>query len=154
MNMDIQAALEVADETDAYLQISDLIFEKGQNQGFDALTYSEKTFYCIDGFLREMGNGGLAHFFYNESGSHAGDTIQALDQIKVPSAKEIVVKALECFPDKQVPQDNEDRIQEFGRIEENYAELIGRLDDQFYTTESEVVKKTLKYVADNLKDFS
>ena len=42
MNMDIQAALDVADETDAFLQITDVIYDKEADDGYDALSVGEE----------------------------------------------------------------------------------------------------------------
>ena len=56
MNMEIQAALDVADETDSFLQITDVIYDKESEMGYDSLTEAEKTVYCIDQLLSEMEN--------------------------------------------------------------------------------------------------
>ena len=39
--MEIQAALDVADETDSFLQITDVIYDKAEN-GYDSLNEAEK----------------------------------------------------------------------------------------------------------------
>ncbi len=88
--MEIQAALDVADETDSFLQITDVIYEKESEAGYDALTESEKTVFCIDGLLREMENGGFVQFFHHDVGALAADTLESLERIKAKGIEVVV----------------------------------------------------------------
>ena len=151
--MDVQAALELPDETDAFLQISDIIFEKESSAGYAQFTDAERTFFCIDGFIRGMGNGGVSQFFH-EHGQHTVDTQKALDDVKSETAKTLLAKATACFPDAKVPVEEEDREILVADLEEQNGDLWSELSDKFYDAETELIKLTLKYVNKNLKSFS
>ena len=149
----MQAALELPDETDAFLQISDIIFDKESAFGYEKFTDAEKAFYCIDGFIRGMGNGGVAQFFY-DYGHHSQDTKIALESVKAEQAQTLFSKALGCFPDGAVPTDSHDREQLVAGLEEEHGDLWSNLSDSFYDAETELIKLTLKFVNSNLKGFT
>lgn len=153
LNMDVQAALELPDETDAFLQISDIIFDKESSSGYETFTDAERNFYCIDGFIRGMGNGGVAQFFYDH-GHHTKDTAKALEEIKASNAIKLLKDAVSCFPDEQVPQNNDDREILVSNLEEQHGDLWARISDRFYDAETELIKLTLKYVNKHLRSFN
>lgn len=153
MNMEIQAALDVADETDSFLQITDVIYEKVASNGYQALNDSEKTVYCIDQLLREMENGGLVQFIHHESGAYAVDTLDALSRIRAQVSHDLMQQLINFFPDSLVPADEDDRIDIFDRIEAECTDEIAALDDEYYESGENLVELTLKYVQKNLKSF-
>lgn len=151
--MEIQAALDVADETDSFLQITDVIYDKESDTGYDSLTDAEKTVYCIDSLLREMENGGFVQFFHHEVGALAEDTLESLERIKAKGTYDLMNKMLNLFADRHVPADEDERIEVFGQIESEHADLIAELDDRFYDVGENLVELTLRFVQKNLKDF-
>lgn len=153
MNMEIQAALDVADETDSFLQITDVIYDKEAELGYDALTDAEKTVFCVDGLLREMENGGFVQFFHHEVGAHAEDTLEALERIKAKETYTLLDRLVAFFDDRHVPQDEDERISRFDQIESEYADDIAEIDDRFYDCSENLVGLTLKFVSRNLRDF-
>ena len=153
LNMDVQAALELPDETDAFLQISDIIFDKESSSGYEKFSDAERNFYCIDGFIRGMGNGGVAQFFYDH-GHHTSDTEKALEEIKAANAIKLLQQALDCFPERRVPEDSHDRELLVSDLEEQHGDLWARISDNFYDAETDLIKLTLKYVNKHLKSFN
>ncbi|MAD43934.1 MAG: hypothetical protein CMI02_01845 [Oceanospirillaceae bacterium] len=153
MSMEIQAALDVADETDSFLQITDVIYSKEADDGYDALSDAEKTVFCIDGLLREMENGGFVQFIHHEVGALAEDTLEALERIKAKNTHELLDRLINFFDERKVPADEDERIELFDQIESEYADEIAELDDRFYDVGENLVEMTLSYVARNLKEF-
>ena len=153
MNMEIQAALDVADETDSFLQITDVIYDKEADNGFDSLNDAEKTVFCLDQLLREMENGGFVQFIHHEAGAKAEDTLEALERIKAPVSAGLLDQIIALFPDGAVPADEDDRIDAFDQIESEHADEIAALDDRFYDSGENLVLLTLRFVQKNLKDF-
>ena len=147
--MEIQAALDVADETDSFLQITDVIYDKEADQGYESLSQSEKVVFCIDHLLREMENGGFVQFIHHEAGAKTEDTLLALETIKAKETHWLV----DFFDNRQVPSDEDERIELFDQIESEHADAIAELDDRFYDAGENLVEMTLKFVAKNLKDF-
>ena len=153
MHMEIQAALDVADETDSFLQITDVIYDKEEEQGYEALSLVEKTVFCLDQLLREMENGGFVQFFHHEAGSRAEDTFESLERIKAKSSAELLEKIIGLFEGRSIPADEDERRDAFDQIESEHADDIADLDDRFFDCGENLVELTLKYVQKNLKEF-
>ncbi|CCU72003.1 DMP19 family protein [Thalassolituus oleivorans] len=153
MNMEIQAALDVADETDSFLQITDVIYDKESEMGYDSLTEAEKTVYCIDQLLSEMENGGFVQFIHHEAGARAEETLESLERIKAKETSILLDRLLDMFEDRQVPTDEDERVDLFDQIESEHADEIAELDDRFYDSGENLVELTLLFVQKNLKDF-
>lgn len=151
--MEIQAALDVADETDSFLQITDVIYDKEAEHGYAALSPAEKVVFCLDHLLREMENGGFVQFIHHDAGSKAEDTLLALETIKAKESYRLLDKLVDFFDNRQVPVDEDDRIEQFDQIESEHADAIAQLDDRFYDAGENLVELTLKFVAKNLKEF-
>lgn len=151
--MEIQAALDVADETDSFLQITDVIYDKEAEQGYDHLSDAEKTVFLIDHLLREMENGGFVQFVHHEAGSWAEDTLEALERIKAKESYALLNQLVDLFDNRYVPKDEDERIELFDQIESEHADSIAALDDRFYDTGENLVEMTLRFVAKNLKEF-
>ncbi len=151
--MEIQAALDVADETDSFLQITDVIYEKEEASGYDSLNEAERTVFCIDQFLREMENGGFVQFFHHEAGYRADDTLLALENIKAKVSHQLLDQVINFFPERRIPEDEDARIDEFDRIESEHADEVAELDDHFYESGENLVGMTLLYVQRNLREF-
>ena len=153
MSMEIQAALDVADETDSFLQITDVIYDKEADLGYNDLSASEKVIYCIDGLLREVENGGFVQFFRQDAGAYAEDTLLALEAIKAKDSQAVFQSVLNLFPNAQVPSDENARLELFEHIESDQADTLSELDEQFHETGENLVALSLNYVQKNLKNF-
>lgn len=152
MSMEIQAALDVGDETDSFLQITDVIYDKEAEVGYAALKPVEKVIYCMDGLLKEMENGGFVQFFRQQAGDYAADTLLALEQIKAKVSASLLEQMLAFFPAGEAPSDVDEREEIFDQIESEYGDEITDLDDLFYDSGENLVGLTLLYVQRNLKE--
>ena len=153
MSMEIQAALDAGDETDSFLQITDVIYDKESELGYYQLRPVEKVVYCIDGLLREMENGGFAQFFRQQAGAFAEDTLIALEQIKAKTSLSLLKQIVDLFPNGQVPVDDDERDEVFDQIESDNGDEIIEYDDRFYDSGENLVGLTLHFVQKNLKEF-
>ena len=153
MNMEIQAALDVADETDSFLQITDVIYDKVADSSYQSLNKSEKTVYCIDQLLREMENGGFVQFIHHDAGAFAEDTLSALQDIHAKVSHGLLEKLIEFFPDSVVPADEDQRIEIFDRVEAECTDEIAALDEAYYDSGENLVELTLRFVQKNVKSF-
>lgn len=151
--MEIQAALDVADETDSFLQITDVIYDKEAESGFEALTDAEKTVFCIDNLLKEMENGGFVQFIHHETGAYTEETLEALERIKAKGTYSLLERLIALFDGQKIPKDEDERIQMFDHIESEHADDIAELDDRFYDVGENLVGLTLLFVSKNLKEF-
>ncbi len=153
MNMEIQAALEVADETDAFLQITDVIFDREAEMGYPNLTRGEKAVYCIDCLSREMENGGFAQLFHHDTGALSADMLEALELIRAKNSYDVVLQVVNFFPNGDIPVDEDERIEIFDQISSELVDEIAECDDRFHDAGENLVELTLKYVAKNRAEF-
>lgn len=153
MNMEIQAALEVADETDAFLQITDVIFDKEAEIGYSGLSDAEKFVYCIDSLSREMENGGFTQLFHHDSGALIEDMLQALENIRAKNTHSVVRQIVDFFPDGNVPRDEDERAEAFDLFALDLVDEVSECDDRFHDAGENLVELTLKYVTKNIAQF-
>lgn len=153
MNMEIQAALEVADETDAFLQITDVIFDKEADLGYSDLSDAEKSVYCIDSLSREMENGGFGQLFHHDSGALIHDMLEALEKIRAKNTHAVVQQIVDYFPNSIVPTDEDERIEAFDLFALDLVDEIAECDDRFHDAGENLVELTLKFVAKNIRQF-
>ncbi|MGK0475051.1 MAG: hypothetical protein ACJAYV_000702 [Oleispira sp.] len=153
MNLEIQAALEVADETDAFLQITDVIFNKKADIGYADLSPAEKSVYCIDSLSREMENGGFGQLFHHDSGALIQDMLKALEDIRAKNTYRIVRKIVDYFPDSDVPSDEDERMKVFDSLAAEKVDEIAECDDHFHDVGENLIELTLNFVAKNVNGF-
>ncbi len=153
MNMEIQAALNVADETDAFLQITDVIFDREAEIGYAELTAAEKTVFCIDSLSREMENGGFGQLFHHDTGALSLDILEALAQIRAKNTLAVVQQVVNLFPNGHVPTDEDERIDAFDQLSSELVDEIAECDDRFHDAGENLVELTLKFVTKNVKEF-
>ncbi len=153
MNMEIQAALDVADETDAFLQITDVIFDREAEIGYDDLSRAEKTVYCIDSLSREMENGGFGQLFHHDAGALCVDMLEALEHIRAKNTLSVVQQIVNFFPNGEVPKDEEERMDTFDQLASELVDEIADCDDRFHDAGENLIELTLKFVAKNIAQF-
>jgi hypothetical protein len=151
--MEIQAALDVADETDAFLQITDVIFDREAELGFDNLTGAEKSVYCIDSLSREMENGGFGQLFHHDTGGLCLYMLESLEQIRAKNTHGVLQQMVNFFPNGEIPTDEAKRIETFDQLASELVDEIAECDDKFHNTGENLIELTLKYVAKNLTQF-
>jgi len=153
MNMEIQAALDAADETDAFLQITDVVFDRQAEVGYESLTNAEKTIYCIDSLSREMENGGFGQLFHHDAGAICLDMLEALEKIRAKKSHAVVQQMVNFFPNGIVPEDEEERLNTFDQLASELVDEIAECDERFYDAGENLIELTLKFVAKNLSQF-
>ncbi len=153
MNMEIQAALDVADETDAFLQITDVIFDREAEFGYANLSDAEKAVFCIDNLSREMENGGFGQLFHHDAGALCSDILEALEAIRAKNTLAVVQQVVNLFPNAEVPKGEEERIETFDKVAHELVDEIAENDDRFHDAGENLIELTLKYVAKNLAQF-
>jgi hypothetical protein len=153
MNMQIQAALEAADETDAFLQITDVIFNKKDDIGYADLSAAEKSVYCIDSLSREMENGGFGQLFHHDSGALIQDMLAALKKIRAKNSYDVVRQVVDYFPSSNVPTDEDERMKVFDSLATDKVDEIAECDDRFHKVGENLIELTLKFVAKNVSEF-
>ena len=91
------------------------------------LSPRERILYDVVRFEAEVMNGGIDQFFYNESGNHALETLEALEKIGATQSHEFLVAAFSLFPNGCPSKDCEKRREELEGLRSADLELT--LDD-------------------------
>ncbi len=152
MNVEIQAALNVADETDSFLQITDIIYDKEAEQGYSSLNNAEQTIFLVDQFLKEMENGGFCVFIRHETGALCEQTLAALERIKAKKAQALLANVLSLFK-KPLSTDEDERAEQLESVQSDYYDELNELDEQYYEEDENLIFLTLKYVTEHIKEF-
>ena len=113
------------------------------------LSDAQKNFYFNQNLEREINNGGFHQYFYNSSGDYANETIQSLKKIKADKTAEILMKAINQFPDKSVPKDRDKRQEIIEKIEEESTPIWEELEQIFYKYEDDLNTLNMEYVKSN-----
>ena len=119
----------------------------------DKLTEPQRLFYLNQNLEREINNGGFNQYFINSSGDFAHQTIQSLNAIGAKITADILQKAIDQFPDKQVPRDRDERIDAVEQIEQMANEVWDELDQKFYEYKDDLNSLNLDYIKKHPGDF-
>ena len=156
-NVTLQASKIVARKNTVNLveDLYNVICEKCENGDFiNELNGIERVFYLCQTFSLEMNNGGIHHYYENNAGNFANETVEALTAIGATHTALSLDKGNGLFKEGVVPEDRESRIEELGSLD--YSEvtwLFDELDNQFYEYNDDISALNLKYVLINKEAF-
>jgi hypothetical protein len=119
----------------------------------DKLTEPQKQFYYNQCLEREINNGGFNQYFLNSSGDYAHLTVQSLRTISANTTADILQKAIDQFPDKEVPQDRRERQEILEQIQEKADPVWEELDQKFFVYEDDLNKLNIEYIRQNKDKF-
>lgn len=150
MNVEIQAALNLPDETDAYLQISDIVYDQYSKEGFDQLSEQERTFFCVDTLIRAITNGGITQFLYESGDKQFTSTLSALSVIGAHKASKLLGDLYKHIGNA-LPEDSESRSDFVDNLE--ISDELSNVEDRLFAMETELMKLSLQFVGKFRKAF-
>lgn len=151
MNMEIQAALNLPDETDAFLQISDIVFDRYSEVGFDQLSQEERTFFCVDALMRTLTNGGITQFLYETGNRQFTSTIESLKAIRVAKAAELL-ESVGAHLGSGLPEDPDVRSDFVDNLE--ISDELSAIEEKLYALEASLMQQCLQFVSKHMKSFN
>ena len=119
----------------------------------EKLTEPQKTFYFNQYLEKEINNGGFSQYFYNSSGDFAHQTIISLRQINANRTSDILLLAIEQFPNSIVPKDRAERQEILEKIEEKAEEVWEQLDKRFFEYEDNLYDLNIDFIKQNRSSF-
>ena len=119
----------------------------------DKLTEKQKQFYYNQCLEREINNGGFNQYFFNSSGDFAHKTIQSLLTISATQTADILQKAIEQFPNGNVPEDRTERQEILEQIQETADLVWEELDQKFFTYEDDLNTLNIEFIRKNKDKF-
>lgn len=117
------------------------------------LSKSEKVFVFVENLEKELNNGGFNQFFFNSTGNYCNETLEALKIIKAEKTFKLLEEAINQFPNKKIPLDEDKRRNLIEKIEDKVEEKWNELDNFFYKYEDDIAKMLLNFVENNSEDF-
>jgi hypothetical protein len=153
-NLDLEKLLSSEDTNGSIIQLDNSIGELcSYGDEMDKLTEAQKQFYYNQCLEREINNGGFNQYFFNSSGDFAHQTVQSLIKIGAKKTADILQKAIDQFPDKNVPQDRTERQELLEQIEEEANPVWEELDQKFFAYEDNLNALNIKFVKNNKDKF-
>lgn len=134
---------------DKIIEIDDIL----TNVDSAKLSKSEKVFVFVENLEKELNNGGFNQFFFNSSGNYCNETLDALKIIKAEKTFKLLEVAIDQFPNKEVPIDENERRILIEKIEDDVEEKWNELDSAFYKYEDDMSGLLLNFIENNLEDF-
>ena len=119
----------------------------------DSVTGEQKLFYHNQCLEREINNGGFNQYFFNSSGDFAHKTIQSLQTIGANKTADILQKAIDQFPNSNVPEDRTERQEILEQIEETADVVWEDLDQKFFSYEDDLNTLNIEFVRKNKDKF-
>jgi len=142
----IDDVLANEDGTDFAIALSNLVFERCDRDGFEALTPAERVAYCVDALEREVANGGFEQFFSNSSGDTAMETVAALEEIGAAQAAALTRQAIAVIPGGNPPRDREKRCELLDTVGEDGRNEWSELSSRFWEYPDDLTSLMRKYV--------
>ena len=116
----------------------------------EKLNEYERIFYVVQILEQEVNNGGFFQFFYNSSGDHSNEIVDAFTKIGAHKTAEICKKALAVFSSK-VPADREERQNLLESLD--CEDVFDECDDAFYDYEDDLEALNYSYITKHQKFF-
>ncbi len=117
----------------------------------DNLSRFEKNIVFIEELEQEVNNGGFNQFFFNTAGDYTFEILKALDEIGSTKFLDILEKAIDVFPDRNIPKEMELRREILEQIEDTADPIWNELDMEFYKYEEDIHKLMVDYIKENIK---
>ncbi|MBO9659902.1 MAG: DUF4375 domain-containing protein [Chitinophagaceae bacterium] len=133
-----------------YQLISDLC---SQGNDLSPLTEPQKNFFFIQEIERIVNAGHFYDYFYNPSGRFAHEALAALDIIDAELTAGVVAFAISCFPNEQVPKDDEERREQLTQMSKEDKDLLHSLTQTLYSSPENLNILCMEYARENKSAF-
>lgn len=149
----VAEVLQIADDTQFAIAMSDRVFAREQAVGYEQLTPAERVVFCLDGLEREVNNGGFSQFFENSAGDHALETVEALRTLGAPRVAALVAQAVAVFPAGRPATDRERRQQQLAQLDDRARAKLDQLDNAFFEYPEHLAALERRYVRSHQDQF-
>ena len=108
-------------------------------EGLSTLSRRERNIYLCWCYPAAVDNGGHASFFYNSTGEHAKETVEALLEVGAPAYATILNRAIAQFPGRDVPANLKQRNTVFAKLSSAAHSQMEACDNAFLALGSEAL---------------
>ena len=132
----------------------ELLHEKIDAHGIEALTPSERWFYAICWFILETNGNAMHGYFFNHAGAHCREALQGLELVGAGKTADILRRAIALFPRGDVPVDHGARQIALGELGEDVEwGVLSRLTDELFALKEGVAELVEHYTAAHRHEF-
>ena len=152
--LDLEKLLSSADINVSIIELDNFIGELcsyGDEMG--KLSEQQKQFYYNQCLEREINNGGFNQYFFNSSGNFAHKTIKSLLTIGANKTADILQKAIEQFPNSNVPEDRTERQIILEQIQGTANLTWEELDQKFFAYEDDLNTLNIEFIREHKDKF-
>jgi len=121
------------DESTGLSAVSDAVWTRYGQVGFDELTEAEQVFVCVWSTVGEIDNGGFEQFYFNSSGGYATRCPDAFRAIGADDLASIIERANGTFAAGPSTDDGTRQVQLDGLSDEK-MKTLKKLSSQFDAT--------------------
>jgi hypothetical protein len=150
---ELERAYEKSAERRHWLTLVERVHQS--NEGFQALSPDEQTYFALRCLIGEVFNGGFHQFFSNHSGAYYGVAVNGLFELEAMRSHQLLTQAKEVlFGDQAVPVDFDERNQLLRVVEENdiaYSRIgkqLDELDKLFWAEPDELSNHCSRFATD------
>ncbi|NBG67157.1 DMP19 family protein [Acidiluteibacter ferrifornacis] len=152
--LDLEKLLSSDDINGSIIELDNFIGELcSYGDEMDKLTDEQKLFFYIQCLEREINNGGFNQYFFNSSGDFAHKTVKSLQTIGAKKTAVILQKAIDQFPNSNVPEDRIERQEILEQIQETADLVWEELDQKFFSYEDDLNTLNIEFVRKNKDKF-
>jgi len=152
--IDLEKLLSSDDINGSIIELDNFIGEHCfYGADLDKLTEEQKLFYYNQCLEREINNGGFNQYFFNSSGDFAHKTVQSLKTIGANKTADILQKAIDQFPNSNVPEDRTERQEILEQIQETADVVWEDLSQKFFSYEDDLNTLNIEFVRKNKDKF-
>ena len=152
--LDLEKLLSSDETNGSIIELDNFIGELcSYGDDMDKLTEQQKQFYYNQCLEREINNGGFNQYFFNSSGDFAHKTVQSLLIIGANKTADILQKAIDQFPNSNVPENRTERQEILEQIQETADLIWEELDQKFFTYEDDLNTLNIEFIRKNKDKF-
>lgn len=152
--LNLEKLLSLDDMNSSIIELDNYIGEFcSYGDEMEKLTEQQKQFYYNQCLEREINNGGFSQYFFNSSGNFAHLTVLSLRTINANTTADILQKAIDQFPNKEVPQNRTKRQVILEQIEEVANPIWEELDQKFFVYEDDLNLLNIEFIRQNRDKF-
>ena len=137
--------------SDDLIRLSEKIFQRLGDVGFEGLTDNQKVFVCVWSLEGEVNNGGFDQFYFNSSGDWSIGIHAALEKIGAHQMAAIVHRANSFFPDGIPSKDRQARQHQLDALPEAVRDSFQQLDSEFYKYPDNLESLLQEFVTANIE---
>ncbi len=138
--------VEIPDADARYLAMGEFVTHKQINEGYEALSESERVIYHVFTLEGDVNLGGFELLFYGSGGDYILEAVESLRRIGSTTTLALVSRAIGVFGPIPPSSDREARQAQVDALPEAASDEWERLDQAFFNPEESLADLVVNYI--------